>query len=210
MASLTDEQVAKLLKLIEGDGGSGPAAEDKDDGPDAEFTDAELQAMATPADPPKPKAKPEAKPETPAAEAPADERDPELVAASHEHDEQLELANARIDAQQVELAAMRRERDDERYASEKDRLIRDFSIPADVVELAKPLLHGTGNTLELSAGQKIDGGQVMRKVLHELGRRFKALDLGAEYGTADGQDDAAARQTDLDDFVKRARAELGH
>lgn len=165
-----------------------------------EPTDAELTAMDLPAKPKKVDPKPTAKPEPPKVDA--EDREPELVAAGHERDEALNLANARIDAQQVELARMRRERDDERFKAEKKELTATFGIPGDVVELARPLLHGTGHTLRLSAGKDVDTGQVMRKVLHELGRRYaKALDLGAEYGTADAEDDKTARKRDLDDFV---------
>lgn len=202
VAQLTDEQINKLLKLLEGNGGSDTAAADKtdkDDGDEPEFTEAELAAMADPAVEDKP-----------APDVKAEDKTPELVNASHETNEQLELANARIDAQSVELAAMRRERDEERYKAEQLDLARNFGIPADVTELARPLLFGTGRTLELSAGKKVDAGQVMRKVLHELGRRYaKALDLGAEYGTADAQDDATKRQSELDEFINRARTEMG-
>jgi hypothetical protein len=203
VASLTDEQLTKLLKLIEGDGGSDAAdAKDKTEADAPEFTEAELTAMAGTVA--------ETEDEAP-GDVKAEEKAPELIAASHETSEQLNLANARIDAQAVELARLRQERDEERYAAERLSLAKDFGIPVDVTEIARPLLFGTGRTLELSAGQKVDAGQVMRKVLHELGRRYaKALDLGAEYGTADAQDDATARQTELDEFVKQARAELGH
>lgn len=181
-----------------------------DEGSDDEFTEAELKAMATPVVPAKAKAgaKPAAKEEAKAEEK-VDE--PELVAASHETSEALELANARIDAQQVELARMRRERDDERYAAEVMSLAKDFAVPREVTELAKPLLYGSGHTLELSAGKQIDAGQIVRKCLKEMGTRLMVhLDLGHEYGTADAEDDATKRKTDLDDFVTRARAELGH
>lgn len=197
VASLTEEQIAKLLSLIEGDG-SDSVAEDKteptdksktekpsDD--DEEFTEAELDAMAAPA------------PE-----------EPQKVAASADHTEALELANARIDAQAMELSAMRRERDEERFKGEKEDLSRNFGIPVDVVELAKPLLLGTGHTLELSAGKTTDAGQVMRKVLHELGRRYaKALDLGSEYGTADAEDDMSRRAKENESFFTQANAEFG-
>lgn len=201
VASLTDEQIAKLLKLIEGDGGSDTAtAQDKNDpDDDPEFTEAELKAMATP------------EVEEPAAEVKAEDRAPELVAASHETNEALELANARIDAQAIQLARLRKERDDERYAAEVLSLAKDFAVPVEITEMAKPLLYGTGHTLELSAGQKVDAGQIVRRCLKEMGSRLMAhLDLGAEYGTADAQDDATRRQAELDEFVKQARAELGH
>jgi hypothetical protein len=208
VATLTDEQINKLLKLLEGDDGGSLAAAAKDkaeegDGDEPEFTEAELKAMATPVvdEAPKPDAKPDA--------AKATEK--ELVNASHETTEALELANSRIDAQAVELARLRRERDDERYTAEVMSLAKDFAIPREVTELAKPLLYGTGHTLELSAGKQVDAGQIVRKVLKEMGTRLMAhLDLGREYGTADAQDDATNRQADLDEFIKRARAENLH
>lgn len=191
VASLTDEQTNALLKLLES-GGNTSAAETKTDDtkPDAgdseeSFTDAELDAMAEPV-------------------KPVDES----IAASADRDEALDLANARIDAQQVELSRLRTERDDERFKAEKDELTRTFGIPADVVDLARPLLHGTGHTLDLSAGQ-VDAGQVLRKVLHELGRRYaKALDLGTEYGTADAEGDAERRKRENEEFIARYRSEM--
>lgn len=192
--ALTEEELAAvravlpiLPKLVAPD-------DDTDETPtgDDELTDAEITAVTDPA--------PDAQVESELA--------PELVAASHERDEALNLANSRIDAQAVELAKLRRERDDERYKAEKDELTRTFGIPADVVELARPLLHGSGHTIQLAAGRHTDAGHVMRQVLHELGRRYaKALDLGAEYGTADAQDDHTKRQAELDEFVARVNAE---
>lgn len=208
---LTDEELAAvrsvypIFKRLVDEPGPDPAAHQDTSPVEPEFTEAELAAMAAPAE----LATSAATAEKIRNNLPGVDK-PELVAAAAEHDEALELANARIDAQAVELAAMRLERDQERYQSEKEDLARKFGIPADVVELARPLLFGTGHTLELSAGKKVDPGQVMRKVLHELGRRYaKALDLGAEYGTADAEDDATRRESDLNDFVTRARAELG-
>lgn len=222
VASLTDEQVSKLLKLIEGDGKS-PGADDKK-------TDVKDETKSETKDECKneTQSKVDSKKEDESSEDELDDmtktadeiegkdnnsKKPELIAAGadDEDNEALLLANARIDAQEMRIAHLQRERDDERFKAEKEDLARNFGIPQDVVELARPVLHGTGHTLELSAGKQVDVGQVMRKVLHELGRRYaKALDLGAEYGTADAEDVATKRQADTDAFIARAKSEFRH
>jgi hypothetical protein len=220
VASLTDEQVKALLKLIEGDGDA-PGADDKKD-EKLEPVDKGTGDKDTSKDSKKPDTKADGDEDdddeddvaktADEIENEGKDKKPELVAAGADEDvEALQLANARIDAQEMRIAQLQRERDNERFEAEKVELARTFGIPQDVVELARPLLHGTGHTLQLSAGKPVDVGTIMRKVLHELGRRYaKALDLGAEYGTADAQDDAAKRQSDLDSFISRAKSELRH
>jgi hypothetical protein len=193
-AQLTDEELAQvravLQKLAEPDP---PAAESKTEASveEPEFTDEELDEIAQGID-----------------EVEAEEAD--LVAASHETQEALELANARIDAQSVELARLRAERDQERYEAEKTELASKFGIPADVTELARPLLLGSEHTVELSNGKQVDAGAVMRKVLHELGRRYaKALDFSAEYGTAEAPDESERRQRENEQFFAQADRVFG-
>lgn len=196
MAQLNEEELAAIRSVLpifqKAIDEPAPPTVDKPDAPapEVEFTDADIDAALDADDEPEP-------------------AEPELVAASADHTEALNLAKARIDAQGIELARLRNERDLERYEAEKLTLAKDYGIPQDVTELARPLLFGTGRTVELSAGKQVDAGQVIRTVLHELGRRYaKALDLGAEYGTADAIDDATRRNRELHDWVASAGAGL--
>lgn len=196
VAQLNEEELAAIRSVLpifqKAIDEPAPPTVDKPDAPapEVEFTDADIDAALDADDEPEP-------------------AEPELVAASADHTEALNLAKARIDAQGIELARLRNERDLERYEAEKLTLAKDYGIPQDVTELARPLLFGTGRTVELSAGKQVDAGQVIRTVLHELGRRYaKALDLGAEYGTADAIDDATRRNRELHDWVASAGAGL--
>lgn len=197
VAQLNEEELAAIRSVLPifqkaVDEPAPPTVDTPDTVAEAEFTEADIDAALT--------ADTDDEPEV---------AEPELVAASAEHGEALELANARIDAQQVELARLRHERDTERYAAEVIELAKDFGIPSDVTEIARPLLFGTGHTVDLSAGKTADAGQIVRKVLHELGRRYtKALDLGVEYGTAAALSDTERRNRELNDWVASAGAEL--
>jgi hypothetical protein len=121
-------------------------------------------------------------PEEPEKQQPAE------VAASSDNGA-VELA-AQLDAQRIELAQLRAERDAERYEKLRDSLARDHGIPPRVTELAKPLLMGK-RTIELSNGSSVDAGDVMRKVLTALGEHIKLIDLSSDT-VYDGDEVAAA------------------
>lgn len=209
MASLTDEQVQKLLGLLEGseeapDKGKknkkvthSEADDDENDEQGLESdsaTDDELKDVASPVD----------------EDEDENEDAPQLVNASNVDLEALELANARIDAQAVELARLRTEADRTRYESERQEMWSKFNLPPRIVDLARPLLEGSSNVVELSNGRKVDGGQIIRKVLHEFGTLMARLDLSNELGSAQEADEhsEAERVKSREEFLKIAGAQL--
>lgn len=205
MASLTDEQMAKLLRLIEGSDEAPDKnkknkvdhseSDDDDDEqrPETDANDTELESVADAAE-----------------DEDENEDEPLLVNASNVDREALELANARIDAQAVELARLRTEADRTRYESERQELWSKFNLPPRIVDLARPLLEGSSNVVELSNGKKVDAGQTIRKVLHEFGTLMARLDLSNELGSSQENDEnsEAERVRARDEFLKVAGAQL--
>jgi hypothetical protein len=208
MASLTDEQVQKLLGLLEGSDEApdknkknkkvthSEADDDEDEqGLESDSaTDDELEDVASSVD----------------ADEDENEDAPQLVSASNVDVEALELANARIDAQAVELARLRTEADRTRYESERQEMWSKFNLPPRIVDLARPLLEGSSNVVELSNGKKVDGGQVIRKVLHEFGTLMARLDLSNELGSSQENDEhsEAEKAKSREEFLKIAGAQL--
>lgn len=207
MASLTDEQVQKLLGLIEGSDEApdkdkknkkadhSESDDDEDEQrPETDSADEELEDIAGSVD----------------EDEDENEDEPQLVNASNLNREALELANARIDAQSVELARLRTEADRTRYESERQEMWSKFNLPPRIVDLARPLLEGSSNVVELSNGKKVDGGQIIRKVLHEFGTLMARLDLSNELGSSQEHDEnsEAERVKSREEFLKIAGAQL--
>lgn len=140
---------------------------------------------------------------------PAVEVAPDLVAAGESDDAaQLRLARDENTKLAERVSKVEAERNDERWKAEALALGRDFAIPAKVVALAKPLLYGTGHVLTLG-NQQVDAGSVLREVLHELGRTYKAaLGVNVELGSAEAGDDRKKAAEDLESFVGDARRQL--
>lgn len=209
MASLTDEQVQKLLGLIEGSNEAPDkdkknkkkvtdTSDDDENQSENDVSDDELDDIARTVD-------------SEDEDEDADEDAPQLVDASRdERDEALELANARLDTQAIELARLRVESDRARYEAERQELWSRFNLPPKIVDLARPLLEGSGRVVELSNGKKADAGQVVRKLLHEFGSMMSRLDLSNELGTSQeiDQDDMTERLKQRDEFLKIAGAQL--
>ncbi|HEV2174264.1 MAG TPA: hypothetical protein VGR71_11890 [Nitrospira sp.] len=208
-AELTDEELDQLLAITDAMAESG----DKEDGKpgggggskkadkvDDELTDEELDALIA------------------AAEADADgETDdttegeggdqvqnvtavtsPELIAASQQHQQRIDLANAQIEQQRIELTAVKARLAAQQFESEQRTLAQQYGIPPRITELARPLLEGDdGHVIQLANGDEVDAGAVMRKVLTELGQTFKALDLSELIGRGEDEptdDEAQSRQ----------------
>lgn len=172
LLDLPDEQFESLITPGTEDGG--------DEVTEDELTEAELQKLIDdiPDD---------------VADLPAATPEPAVAALSSEHQAALDLANAQAAENALELANMRAELDRTRYAKERDELAR-LGIPARLVDLARPLLEGTGRTVELSNGTAVDAGAIVRKLLAEFGKTTQALGLSVELGNAQGADDEAAAQ----------------
>ncbi len=85
-------------------------------------------------------------------------------------------ADARAQAQALELAAIRNELDEAKFQKERIELLQK-GVPPKMVELAAPLLRGTV-VVEL-AGGSVDAGAVVRSVLAEAEGQ---IDLTGEHG----------------------------
>lgn len=139
-----------------------------------------------------------------------------VIAASNRRTRALELSNQR---QRVQLAAQADElnrltagADASAFEAEKLQLANDYGIPPAIIDAARPLLEGSGHVIELSGGDVIDAGAVMRNVLTTFGKQIKVLDLGNLIGSGlepDDEKEAAERQaSDVQDFVKSARTQF--
>lgn len=89
--------------------------------------------------------------------------------------------------------------------------IREFGMPPAVIDMAAPVLKGTGHVIDLANGDKVDAGDTMRKVLTEIGKQFKLLDLGTEMGSSvEGDVDTDAVRETRDATTKAVRAMMGN
>jgi hypothetical protein len=141
------------------------------------------------------------------------EREPQLISASRTGGGAIELANAQLQAQGEELDRVRATLDDQAYTNEKRVFVHDLGLPPKVIDMARPLLEGTGHVVELTGGDEIDAGQVMRNVLREIGQQIKMLDLSGLIGRGLEDDEEAAEAEQVaqqtTDFVKTARQQFG-
>jgi hypothetical protein len=134
----------------------------------------------------------------------AEEPEPAGAALSVDDGEAVELA-ARLDAQAIELAQMRAERDAERYARLADSLTKDHGIPPEIIAMAKPVLHGS-HPVELSNGSTVDAADVLRKVMVALSDHTRLVDLSRSTAYDKGADEAAQDMTkarqDADSYAR--------
>lgn len=194
---LTEEELTQLRALLGGQAPDAPGAsdviEDEDDDDD-DLTDEQLNALI--------------------AEAELfdeNEEEPDVVAASADPAVQaaMQLANARLDEQGMELARVTEELDESTWQQERLMLAHDYGIPPAALDLAEPLLKGTGHVIELSNGSVTDAGAVMRRVLTEIGQTIKLLDLSGEIGSplapAEDEEERDSRSA----FVSQYRSQTG-
>lgn len=121
----------------------------------------------------------------------------------------LEMANVRADENERQLSVITAELDAQRYEAERARLVRDSGVPTFIVELARPLLEGTGHTVDLSNGKSIDAGQIVRKILTEYAKAARMMDLSVEMGSPmDEPDQHGVAAQERDEVVSRARAQM--
>lgn len=195
VATFTDEQIAKLLTLIEGGGTDSADDQAVDDKPPAVVPVVPAEVVAEGAD--------------------EDEQVEQAIAAATGDDEgkvvDLALVELRTtaDRQAIELAEIKAERDQEKWNYEREQLVRDYGIPPAIIALAEPLLKGSKHVVELSQGSSVDAGAVLRSVLHGVAKTYgKRVDLSGPLGSAheaDGTEDeaAAARKRIHDDARAR-------
>lgn len=121
----------------------------------------------------------------------------------------IEMATVQAEENARQLSVITAELDAQRYEAERARLVRDSGVPPFLVELARPLLEGTGHTIDLSNGKSVDAGQVMRKVLTEFAKAARMVDLSVEMGSPmDEPDTQGAAAQAREDVVGRARAQM--
>jgi len=139
------------------------------------------------------------------------QEEPVAAGLSAEAQFAIDLATARAEETQREMAVISARLREQDYQAEK-RKLADLGVPPFITELARPLLEGIGRTVELANGRTADAGQVMRKVLTEYAQQVKLLDLDVELGSPmDEPDDAGAEAAGRgrEDLVTRFRQMTG-
>jgi hypothetical protein len=112
----------------------------------------------------------------------------------------VSLHEIQLAEQQRQLDIMGQKMDADAFELEKRQMVQN-GVPPYIVDMAQPLLQGSGHVVELSNGQGVDAGLVMRRVMTEWGRVANLFDLGSEMGSSMDEPDTSAPAAD-------ARAEL--
>lgn len=189
-AELTDEELDQLLAITDAmtDGSKSDEEPPKPTAPEgkdeSELTDEELDELIAAAEA-EANASTGASDETDEGEGgdQVPEKDPELVAVTNQNTASLELANAQLEQQRIELSAVKAKLAAQEFEAEQRTFAQQYGIPPAITELARPLLEGSeGHVIQLANGDEVDAGAVMRKVLVELGNTIKVLDLGGLIG----------------------------
>lgn len=122
---------------------------------------------------------------------------------------EIELTNFRLAEVERQNGVIQAELDRQQFVNEK-RTLMGLGVPGYIVDMAQPLLEGTGHTIELSNGQGLDAGRLMRDVLKEYGRAASMLDLSGELGSAiDEPDTSQTAEAARRDFVTDFRRVTG-
>jgi hypothetical protein len=214
MPELNEDQMARLARLLE-------IPADKIDqliAATAPLTDAELAALT--GDTPQGTELSDAElDELVAAAAELDaagqlepEAEPAVAGLSAEAQMALEMANYRADEADRQLGIINQRFAAEQFEREKVELATQHGIPPYIAELARPVLEGSGHFVDLSndPGKQVDAGQVMRQVLHEIGRSAQLLDLGIEMGSPmDADPDASQAAEARSSVVDRFKSQTG-
>jgi hypothetical protein len=124
--------------------------------------------------------------------APTDQIPAEVAAANTDYGDMVELSNTTRDAQQAQILELSQKLDAANYEKERDQLVRATGLPPSIIDLARPVLEGSRNVVELSNGTSVDAGDVVRQVLHAVGEKIQLLDLSAAIGTDDPTDEDKA------------------
>ena len=123
----------------------------------------------------------------------------------------IDLANSRVEETERQLAVFQGEIDRQRFEGEK-RSLADLGVPPYITELARPLLQGTGHTVDLANGQRTDAGAIMRKVLGEYAKMASMLELNVELGSPMDEPEggaAGAATSQRDELINRAKQQMG-
>lgn len=139
------------------------------------------------------------------------EGEPVAAGLSAEAQFAIDLANARAEETQREMAVIQARLREEDFLAEKRRMA-DLGVPPYICELARPLLEGAGHAVELANGKTVDAGAVMRKVLSEYARQARLLDLDVELGSPMDEPEDAGREEQArgrEDVVSRFKQMTG-
>lgn len=146
------------------------------------------------------------------------EPEPELVGAGADLSNgygmsQIDLTNYELAETQRQMSVLQGQHDLQAYENEKRTLANKHNVPTFITELARPLLEGTGHVIEMSNGQGVDAGLVMRRVLQAFGGALQGLGLDSpvELGTQmDSEPDTSQQGVQArESFVSRYRAQTG-
>jgi hypothetical protein len=131
------------------------------------------------------------------------------VNASQEDDARtIELSN-QLRAQESQIRTLRAENDRRAFDAEKLKIAQVDGIPPFIIDMARPLLQGSGHEIELSdTGKKVDAGKIMRDVFEAVGKQIKLLDLSGELGnnldfSERDEEDAEARVSRIKSIRKQ-------
>jgi hypothetical protein len=203
LLDLPEEQFSALL--------TPPAEPDGTEGEDVaeeELTDAELSKLLADVDAEIAAEAAQGGAEGTGKEGAGAEPEPATAGAqlSAEAQAAIDLANSRAEQTEMELARVTQRLAAEAYRSERDLFARQYGIPPRIFDLARPVLEGEGRTVDLANGKTADAGAIVRKVLTEVGKTCKMLDLSAELGTPLDGGEEAARAAEAE--TERERGEM--
>jgi hypothetical protein len=212
MPELTEDQQARLAKLLEIDPGqlaqavAGLSEEQVGQlngdggGEEPELSDAELDAIVEEA-------------MELERQGLLDEEELEPAAAgtglSNTESLALELAQSTGDENARQLKIITAQLDKERWLSERRKMVAS-GVPPFIADLAQPLLEGAGHTIDLSGGSTVDAGQIMRKVLTEYAKLGDQLGIDVELGSPmDQPEGEPAGEAAREELVTRFKQQLG-
>jgi hypothetical protein len=183
LLDLPDDKFERVLAVADTE----PAAEGED-----ELSDEELQALIASLPDGDGGESTEGDGEDEATDAVAtDEQVPVGASLSTEAQAAIDLANSRAEETSIELARVTNALNRAAFEKERDHYSREYGIPPRITDLARPVLEGEGHVVELANGNSVDAGAIVRKVLSEVGKTVKMLDLSGEMGSPlDGGRDA--------------------
>lgn len=119
----------------------------------------------------------------------------------------IELAQAQGEENARQLEIITAQLDNERWKNERAKLVAS-GTPPFIADLAQPLLEGAGHVVDLSNGQAVDAGQIMRRVLTEYAKLGEQLGIGVELGSPLDEPADTAAETERDQIVARAKSQL--
>jgi hypothetical protein len=114
------------------------------------------------------------------------------------------MSNAAHQEDRQRILELSQKLDAANYEKERDQLVRATGLPPSIIDLARPVLEGSRNVVELSNGSQVDAGEVVRKVLAAVGEKVQLLDLSAAIGTDEPTDEdkvAAERRRQVADDI---------